>query len=665
MRLNGNIHDLEMSQVFAFPDQCQMLLNQADRSFFTNKTADLEKAAIFYRRLVARLSFVAKLDFTRKDSSELAAAYHKVQDTWKLTMLVSTQLQSIHDQAESHLNRLTLGQDMWGHSQTWAPRLSIKHYDEDLKLYLGFLEKEEKTTTGYEDACQNNRDTTTYIKQGITSMRDNEVAVSKKIKWLTGENGPINTAIYKIASFTPNIQRQRKEIQQELTNVKLEVSLDPQTILSALTTLVGSGPNLESLLKSAGAGYDLYKSTTMAKDMKGNNVRKEYIIDQLATCADNLKSLTEAFSTRKNNTIEVDDPGAVKVLTAVGNIQKILQEFKSAIPEVTRQKIDKDLTNYIATVQTRNEAVIEYNSCIQLLAESLSTEEHLQKQIEKLGQEGLGINPSLPAVAFWLRKFRDSLRFQVMQTLNYQSRAIRYWGLQRNPPIFDPMPLGSFHFLSKAQLQLRAAFENCLQQYAKSARFTWPPESDVFGRSRKLTPEEIETLKKNVVHSNSGTHHVAYIRLDPKSDRDTFKDDIDIRLSQVRLWLLGVDMSPDERGRKLLSIQLIHMGEDLIQDNYMNTFQFSHDPVTITFEYDVALVSNIKQAPGKAVFSEQNLQDDHYIGDTSGTNSIAALGPFTTWKLSVKVDSNKNLNMQGLKEAYLEFRGSSRSISGQ
>lgn len=44
--LNGNTRDLTMNQVFAFPEQCQMLLNKADNLFFTNDTKDRERASL-------------------------------------------------------------------------------------------------------------------------------------------------------------------------------------------------------------------------------------------------------------------------------------------------------------------------------------------------------------------------------------------------------------------------------------------------------------------------------------------------------------------------------------------------------------------------------------------------------------------------------------------
>ncbi|KAI9932573.1 hypothetical protein ASPWEDRAFT_166225 [Aspergillus wentii DTO 134E9] len=219
-------------------------------------------------------------------------------------------------------------------------------------------------------------------------MKSNKDTATQKIKQLIGENGPIKTAIFRIASLTTLLKPQQENIQKDLARVELQYSLDPQLVLDSLTALVGVSLNPTSLLNLAGAGE-----------------KQEWRL--------------YGFKTHKDNTIAVDDPGSMKVLTTAENIQKILDKFKGVIPKSTLNRINKDLDEYMVTIQTRNEAIVKNNCCIQLLTKSLTAEEYFTKQIENLGQEGLYINLSLPSVVFWLHKVRDNLRLQVMQTLNY------------------------------------------------------------------------------------------------------------------------------------------------------------------------------------------------------------------------------------------------------
>lgn len=168
-------------------------------------------------------------------------------------------------------------------------------------------------------------------------------------------------------------------------------------------------------------------------------------------------------------------------------------------------------------------------------------------------------------------------------------------------------------------------------------------------------------LKNSGINTPSGIEYNLFLTVDTTNDQKTFPGWIDIRLSQIHLWLLGADVAPDPAGRKLLSVQLIHSGEDDIQDGKGDHHRFSHDPVTIQFEYDARHVDTIAHAVSKHVFSKQQIQDDHYIGDSATKSSIAALGPFTTWRVRLRESANQGLNLQGLREAYFEFRGTSRS----
>lgn len=648
-----------MNHAFAFPEQCQMLLNKADNLFFTNHTVDRERASALYMRLIKRLSFMA-VSPAKFKGSNLANAYDKIESTSKLTVAPMVMLKSVYEQAKCRLNRLLLGQDMWGHGDNWAPRLSIQFYDDYVNTELKLLSEEEKVIEDYETAWKKSEDTMAQVEKGIDSMESHKQAAESKIKILTDVNGPLKMSAYKITGFTPRLKAKRTELSKELHNVKVK-DIDPGVVFKALLTLTELKPDFDSLKKLGALGYDLYKEQTMARDTDGNQVDKKYVIDQLGSCGDSLESLLEEFSTRKDHTIEIDDPGSMKILASVNSIKKIVGQLKNALSKEWQEKLNKNLDEYVKLIQTRNNAVMEYNAAIQLLTESLNDRDYYEEQKLALGQRGLQLDPNLPGIIYWLRKARDGLRLMVMQNLNYQSRAIRYWGLRDNITMLNAQPLRDAIFLRIQQEQLHQAFSDSLHQYATNVRNIWPSRDEQQGLLKKLTTDEITMLKNSGTNTPNGMEYNLLLAVHTTNDQDTFQGRIDIRLSQIRLWLLGADVSPDPSGRKLLSVQLIHSGEDDIQDEQGNDHKFSHDQVTIEFDYDSGKVDSIAHAISDYVFSKQQIQDDHYIGDNATKSSIAALGPFTTWRVRVRERTNRGLNLQGLREAYLEFRGTSRS----
>ena len=56
LTFNGDIQDTNIEQVWAFPDQCQMLLDAADRLFLSNDEASMNSTSLVYVRLLRRLS---------------------------------------------------------------------------------------------------------------------------------------------------------------------------------------------------------------------------------------------------------------------------------------------------------------------------------------------------------------------------------------------------------------------------------------------------------------------------------------------------------------------------------------------------------------------------------------------------------------------------------
>lgn len=663
--LDGSNQEVELAatQAYAFPDQCQMLLNKADNSFFTNTVEERNKAFELYRRLIARLAFL-KLFKSEDEDSSLVSAYKALESEWKITISPIIQLQSIRSQAENKYNRLLLGQDMFGHRPDWAPRLSFDYYQEEVNKQLQDSMNEEAVLDAYLEALKDGNATTKLASGGINSMTSNREAAEAQIKLMASTSGPLVTNAAKVATFTPLIEQKRKDIKERITHVQIHSTFNPRTILDALATVVSITPGFGSLINLAKSGYDTYKSTTMSTDFKGVNVNLNYIVDQITTCGDDLLSLSTAYEQRKDKTLSVDDPSCVKILASVANIKNIMNQFKNLIDTEYLEELSAALDDYADTILARNNAVLEYNSAIQLLVEALSNQQYYQDQAENLGEEGIQVNPNLPAIVFWLRKTLDTLRLSLMQHLNYEAAAIRFWGLQDNNPFLEPGSLPELAFLQSSQDQLRTAFQTSLEQYANSVRSAWPVKGDI-GLLYQLSSDVVNDLKIPKASTTAPGQIVHSALISIPETVSPFAGRADIRLNQVRLWLFPVELdNSDGLGRKFLSIQLIHMGNERILNEQGTPFEFSHDSVYIDFEYNTVNINELPDIRNAEVRGDQQIQGDHTLGTSAGKNSIAALGPFSKWQISIRTSDtlNTGLNLKNLKEAHLEFWGTNRPL---
>ncbi|KAE8384360.1 hypothetical protein BDV23DRAFT_189285 [Aspergillus alliaceus] len=364
-------------------------------------------------------------------------------------------------------------------------------------------------------------------------MQSSRQAAEDNIALLTGKIGPLPTTSYKIAAFTPELKAKREDIKDKISHIHFTLQWDPKLNLDGFTTLIKMAFDRSALAQFIQFGYQENESTTKAKGIT-DYVNKDYIIDQLTMCADKLESLAEALGTNRDNTIHLDDPGALE----------------NVIPEEERKEISKALDDYVDTVLTRSDAVIEYNTSIQHLLDSSQTLNHCNDQIDKLGHQAIKIDPELPSVIFLLRKMQDLLRLRA---------------------------------------ELEALFNGTLEFYSRNVRDIWPANPDILGLVYGLRAE-----RRQLMTPSSPGDYTAFVSVDPEKTRDVFRDWIYIRLQEVHVWLFGVEIpKPDPAGRRLLSIHITHQGDESITDTHNKRYNFSHDPLNVQFVNDTVEATSI------------------------------------------------------------------------
>lgn len=669
LSMDGNVSDLDTPMAFAFPEQCRMLLNKADNLYFSNDMTTWTDAASYYQRLARRLAFVpAMVDDIQKSRSgsgttqlsPLSQAYQQLEYTNQLTMSALSQLQNVYGMATKKLSRMAIGQDMFGHDPTWAPRLSINSYKERVESMLPLLQDIETQTEKYQQAVAAATDMTASVNQGLSSTRSAKAQADARIQLLTDDNGPMQMAAYQIVLYTPLLKDKRQEIQKAIavvaSDIQEKITFHPQDIIDALG-MIAFCPTapiaaVQGVIQGAGVAY---KAWTNLTDSSGQSVNKDYVISQLATCGSTLDSLSEAYSTRDDGTLAVDDPGAMKIMASEDDITSLLDRFKSSIPDSDASALRQDLDDYMDLVNSRNAAVLQYNSALQMLQEAQLDSSYAAARMQVLGQAGLKIDPNLPAIAFWLTKMRDDLRLDIMQRLNYQDRAISYWGLVPPSTYGAPGPLRDYDALSLDQETLSNSFKTALGIYADNIWSTWPvPGPNASGLFYQLTPGEVSALTRN------GS---VIVRIAP--DNAVFAGRSNVRLSQVRIWVVGASVSAtDARGRQPLMIDVTQQGRETILSHTRKTFEFTHDAVDIQFTYDSKGVKSFADCTSDRIFNTEVIQGDFSGGGQQvGTNTMAGIGPFAAWRIQIRAIENPGLAFAPGTVVYVEFWGGSGSFS--
>ena len=228
---------------FAFPDQCQMLLNKANGLMFQNTPQSKKAASVLYNRLVKRLSFWPTLYKTEANSGPtdkatgMSDAYDLLEAVLEVTISARDQLQSVYAQAKSFNNQILSGMDMFGHDLLWAPRLNYNYYIGEIADFISTLESLE---VAYKNALS--------IKASLTDIASGQSAavsgVQKardRITLLISDNGPMASSADTVARYTPLVKAKLKECQERVADVaedvRSSINMDPLDVLGGLSTL--------------------------------------------------------------------------------------------------------------------------------------------------------------------------------------------------------------------------------------------------------------------------------------------------------------------------------------------------------------------------------------------------------------------------------------------
>ncbi|KAE8330333.1 hypothetical protein BDV39DRAFT_202136 [Aspergillus sergii] len=184
--------------------------------FFSSNTEDWKSAYTIYNTLLRRLQVLD--GFQGNSSSGLFNSLTHLETELNITNSPIAQLRSVYEQANTSRNRLLLGQGMFGHVDSWLPRLSFGFYANSVEQRFEVVKSAEDLTAAYEEAFQRDNDLRTIVEQGISKMVDAQKEAEAGIDLLTSSNGPLVSGIYKI-SLTKDMKVKRQLLTTELAKI--------------------------------------------------------------------------------------------------------------------------------------------------------------------------------------------------------------------------------------------------------------------------------------------------------------------------------------------------------------------------------------------------------------------------------------------------------------
>jgi hypothetical protein len=307
------------------------------------------------------------------------------------------------------------------------------------------------------------------------------------------------------------------------------------------------------------------------------------------------------------------------------------------------------LKDYVGAVTARNSKILEYNACVNLIAQYQMNQQQIEGRRAALTDQVIeGLAADNVAMCAFISQGYYQARDNVLRLMDLTGRAYRFWALTDSDPFSQtfegntPPELNST-VLTVASNNFTEAYSTAVGNVGKGEPF--PASDDESGLMYTISGQALDFFRKGTplivgLHDSYVTKSSTY-----KSNGTPFLGMSNIRISRVRAWVNGATTTS---GRLLVTIT--HNGTENIVRADSTVFAFSHNPLTENFTYWTA--------------NNQIFQDTVFaVADTGSDELIAAVGPFTSWTITIDPKFNSGLDLSLVESVTLEFHGVSGAFT--
>jgi hypothetical protein len=535
----------------------------------------------------------------------------------------------IHNSAMVSLMRLQQGLDFYGYSYNWTPVLSLKYLAKrtgDIitigevvqEQYEKYLEK------GETDA--NRMKAFTTAKEKIdTKVKDFDAEIKKLAE-------QIENFRTEIADCSEDIVLQRKVLlegqlkfkDELIKHLRAESELGLADFLDILGTVVGS---IGGVVGGAGGIKTAIEAVKKAEEFKK---QVKGVVEVFKKAKATIDSIKKAYSAVKD-LIDVENPNAAKIMVDGTELDDMLKKYLGKFDAAG--ELRKALDYYLKLCQARNMAAYNYTTQVAQLLTVQTQRDQLYSGIQHINAEmATHKNNVLPIYTAYLRDAYEDVQRDLLRNIYLENRAYQYWSLQERQLETENLNVAT---LADTHRRLMKAIDSFREENE---------EFDDFRQNVKISasryPNEFAALP--------GTKSLAFT-LDIRNK--DFANMSYIIARSFKLVFPDIVIDPkeleklDEDEKRVLSINLIHSGQALLNSNTKldkpgALHLFSHQPRVRLNKIDYKTKTNT--AGGSL---GDNVQG--YIG----------LSPFTMWRIDFDLDGNEWLDLKSIKSVELTFEG--------
>ena len=618
--------------------KAKLLYSTADASSRTSDYAQVATLLVWLQKTTLPFSGATRpLGFSEHDSSILAAIY------WQATALAS---------------QLALKRDFSGHLPTYVPQGSYTFYRNQLTSMLGSEGTFcviEKAYVSFFDELQKTKGT--FVELG----RAQQLADSQGVSLKTKHQDALDSTNAVVSAITGDNSAVEAQYDTMIHAIRwAESQLGQLAMMAKELSMIAVLPGLadgDSTKKIAGQVTDALKNgiTGVAGVASFPTFA---LVKQVDVLGANVATLEEGYTVGQG-VITESDPNAYKLLAKQADFDAAVKPYLGMSP--VQAAVDA-VHEYSRLVQQRNADIMKFNANVVQLAS-------LQAQIDQNDAQSAQVaslrtqasNPVLaPLTTFLARVYQDA-RSQVIMTLYMAARSFAFWSLKSDYSAFttfvgltDPSGINA-QTLNAASQHILSDLSRVIETFGTNVQEFPPsePEAPSQGLLLKLTAKEHPALFAVFKTRNvDGVHELAFtlpaaLRNTPEAN-SPFYSKTNVRLRKARPWVTGATVAANPAGKSVLTVEIIHGGDEDIVDPNNKVSHFSHEPIVKNFQFD----TKTRVISQDADFDQPG-HETHY----------AAPGPFTKWKVRIDPDYNTGLDMSGLESLTIEFCGTNYAFA--
>lgn len=643
---------LDTTELVFHPDQVGLTIRDVENSYFVGTQASIADARSKLVILISRLSLLSQI----KPTDTLFQSYAKnefktlavLPDSISATPSSVTRLQSSLQLAKRYLIQIDQGYDFYRHESTWVPRASYKFYEDNFQTVLADFDSVQAVYFEYQKLAADETKRLDQIFMAQDAARSGEAQASADIITLGTE---LSQTASRIGLLQDEVPRKHKAVDDKLAEIAHEIESKPH--LPSWKEFIGAATQLcfepsKEMTAVQGASLTL-NSMTEVENSAGDSVDKRYVVDKINVLGKGLDDLKEAIEVSALDPfLNVDDPGASKLLGQEDDIMDLLNQYRSLIGgELDDFKALFD--DYVNTVIQRNNEVMHYNSLITLFLQTRTKLDAYRHDQDTLGsREAQTINSDIPALAVTIKAAYLDYTAKVLELLYDTQRALKYYALDPGTVNLSSLRIQGFPSTDLgARLKMKKG--DILNDFVKATNsmsvdrqaYGIPQGQDGQPIRVDLTEWQLEMLKMAQTGDEYFTTiQIPYVTQPTSIEQSPFASMADVRVSNLHVYLEGAKTADG-----LLTLNLQHLGDEKIVTVYSDPMHFTHDRLVFPFQYDLT--------------SKHTIRGGSIIVDET---TFSLPGPFAYWRIGVSKTTNKHLDLSGITSGWLEFSGYSRSF---